>query len=170
MIKYALYCDKGHDFESWFSGSAAYDEQAENGLVECPVCGSVKVAKALMAPSVSTARKKEARTERAAKAALAQAAAGSANLPVPAAPASGPMALLDEDQRKLREAIRELHTKITENTVDVGEKFPEEARRIHDGEAPERPIRGQASLKQAKELWEEGIPVLPVPSLPDDKN
>ena len=164
MIKYALYCDKGHEFESWFSSSSAYDTQAEKSLVECPVCGSAKVQKALMAPSVATAKKKEARSERAAKAAAMQ-----SNLPVPARP-PGPVALLDEDHRKLRESIKDLHAKITENTVDVGDRFPQEARRMHDGETSERPIRGQASLKQAKELWEDGIPVLPIPPLPDDQN
>ncbi len=168
MIKYALYCDKGHDFESWFSSSSAFDEQSEKALVECPFCASTKVSKALMAPSVSTAKKKEARAERMHKAAIAQAAASHASPQI--ASNAAPVALLDDDHRKLREAIKELHHKVTENTVDVGENFSEEARKIHDGEAPERAIRGQASLKQAKELWDDGIPVLPIPALPDDKN
>ncbi|MGE3247290.1 MAG: DUF1178 family protein [Beijerinckiaceae bacterium] len=182
MIKYSLRCDKGHEFESWFAGSAAYEEQVDRGLVECPFCGSQNVSKALMAPSVSTARKKEARMEAigrqmAARAIAAQGAAPAAAAPVSvpapvaAAPAvAAPVALLDENHRKLREAIRELHGKIAENTVDVGTAFPEEARKIHEGDAPERPIRGQATFEQARELWEDGIPVLPVPALPDDSN
>ncbi|MCC2099153.1 MAG: DUF1178 family protein, partial [Hyphomicrobiales bacterium] len=159
MIKYALVCQKGHEFESWFAGSQAFDEQAAKGLVECPFCGSKKISKALMAPSVSTSRKKEGRTQERREEAVRQLASPpepAADGDVPPPGASGSVALLDENQLKLREAIRELHTKMTQNTVDVGEKFSEEARRMHDGEAPERPIRGQASLKQAKELWEDG--------------
>ena len=157
MIKYALVCENGHDFESWFSNSEAYDKQAKRGFVECPHCGSVKVEKALMAPAVSTS-KRRARNETVAQA------------PSPAADASQPVALLDEKQLALREALRELHEKITENTVDVGAQFSDEARRMHLGEAPTRAIRGQASIAEAKELWDEGIPVLPVPSLPDERN
>ncbi|MFN3889812.1 MAG: DUF1178 family protein [Beijerinckiaceae bacterium] len=154
MIKYALVCENGHEFESWFSDSEAYDKQAKRGFVDCPHCGSTKVQKALMAPSVSTS-KRRARNE--------------AAMQPPPAPAQ-PVAILDEKQRALREAIRELHAKITENTVDVGAQFSEEARRMHLGEAPQRAIRGQASIAEARELWDEGIPVLPVPSLPDERN
>lgn len=157
MIKYALVCENGHDFESWFSDSEAYEKQAKRGFVECPHCGSVKVQKALMAPAVSTSRRR-ARNE------------ASASVPAPAPEAAQPVAILDEKQRALREAIRELHAKITENTVDVGAQFSDEARRMHLGEAPQRAIRGQASIAEAKELWDEGIPVLPVPALPDDRN
>ena len=160
MIKYALVCDKGHEFESWFSNSDAFDKQVKRGFVDCPHCGSIKVSKALMAPSVSTSRKKDARAEAARAAQMASS---------PAAPGGG-MTLLDNEQQKLRAALRELHEKITANTDDVGEKFPDEARKIHDGEAPARSIRGHATIEQAKELWDEGIPVLPVPSLPDERN
>ena len=80
------------------------------------------------------------------------------------------MAIFDEKQRALREAIRELHAKVTANTDDVGAQFLDEARRMHQGEVPTRAIRGQASLAEAKELWDEGIPVLPLPTLPDERN
>ena len=165
MIKYALICDKGHEFESWFSNSDAFDKQVKRGFVDCPHCGSIKVSKALMAPSVSTGRKKDARAQAAraeiARVARAQNAAG---------PGPGDMALLEAQQQQLRAALRELHEKIAANTDDVGDRFPDEARKIHDGDAPARSIRGQATIEQAKELWEEGIPVLPVPSLPDERN
>ena len=182
MIKYSLSCKKGHEFESWFSNSDAFDGQVRAGLVECPFCGSTKVEKALMAPSVSTSRKKEAQALARRQSAMQRAVVDAASAPdaartgagagsAPAAPAgSAPLALLDEDQRKLRESIRELHAKVTENTVDVGDQFASEARKIHDGDAPERAIRGQASLKQAKELWDDGIAVLPLPALPEGKN
>lgn len=158
MIKYALVCENGHGFESWFSNSEGYETQAKRGFVDCPHCGSTKVQKALMAPAVSTS-KRRARND----------AAEAAPAPAPAA-APKPVAILDEKQRALREAIRELHAKITESTVDVGAEFSEEARRMHQGEAPTRAIRGQASFEEAKELWEEGIPVMPIPPLPDERN
>jgi hypothetical protein len=157
MIKYALVCENGHDFESWFSDSEAYEKQAKRGFVECPHCASTKVQKALMAPAVSTS-KRRARNEAA------------AHVPPVAPEAAQPVAILDEKQRALREAIRELHSKINENTVDVGAQFSDEARRMHQGEAPTRAIRGQATIAEAKELWDEGIPVLPVPPLPDERN
>ncbi len=161
MIKYALVCENGHDFESWFSDSDAYDKQAKRGFVECPHCNSTKVQKALMAPAVSTSKRR---------------ARNDAFAPLPAevvAPApepAQPVAIFDEKQRALREAIRELHAKVTANTDDVGAQFLDEARRMHQGEVPTRAIRGQASLAEAKELWDEGIPVLPLPTLPDERN
>ena len=158
MIKYALVCENGHGFESWFSNSEGYETQAKRGFVDCPHCGSTKVQKALMAPAVSTS-KRRARND----------AAEAPPEPAPAA-APKPVAILDEKQRALREAIRELHAKITESTVDVGAEFSDEARRMHQGETPTRAIRGQASFEEAKELWEEGIPVMPIPPLPDERN
>jgi len=175
MIRYSLHCDNGHEFDSWFAGSDAYDRQAAAGMVECPLCGSLKVEKSLMAPSVATSRKKEARAAMQASRG-AQEPAGVARGPQTGVQAGvresvqAPVALLDEQHRKLRAAIAELNARIVEATVDVGDRFPEEARRIHDGEAPGRPIRGQATLRQVKELWDDGIPVAPVPMLPDDKN
>ncbi|MDP2359080.1 MAG: DUF1178 family protein [Beijerinckiaceae bacterium] len=160
MIRYALVCENGHDFESWFSDSGAYEKQAKRGFVECPHCHSTKVQKALMAPAVSTS-KRRARND---------AIASPADVAAPASDAPQPVAIFDEKQRALREAIRELHAKITENTDDVGAQFLDEARRMHQGETPTRAIRGQASLAEAKELWDEGIPVLPLPTLPDERN
>lgn len=149
MIKYALVCDKGHDFESWFPDGAAYDKQAKRGLVACPECGSIRVGKAIMAPAVvSAARPERARSEQA---------------PVP-------VALVDERQRALREAVRALKREIEAHTDDVGAKFPEVARAIHAGEAPERAIRGQAKREEVEALLEEGVGVLPMPFAPDDFN
>lgn len=159
MIKYSLVCDNAHDFESWFPNSDAFDKQVKRGLVECPQCGSLKVSKALMAPSVSTSKR------RARNSFIEHAPAASE---APAAPQ--PVTLLDEQQKEIRAAIRELHQKIAENTVDVGKAFSSEARKMHEGEIPQQAIRGEATFAEAKELWDEGIPVLPVPSLPDDRN
>ncbi len=158
MIKYALICDADHEFESWFPDSASYDKQAKRGLVTCPFCDSVKVSKAIMSPNV--ARKDKDRL----------AVAASDETPAqPAAPAQN-IALLDEQQQQLRGMIRELHEKIVASTDDVGENFPEEARKMHDGETPARSIRGKASFEEARELLEDGIPVLPIPDLPEERN
>jgi len=164
MIKYSLVCDNAHEFESWFPNSDAFDKQAKRGLVECPQCGSLKVSKALMAPSVSTSKRRARNTfiEHMPEPAAAPAA--------PAPAVQQPVALLDEQQQQMRAAIRELRQKIAENTVDVGKSFSEEARKMHDGEKPQRAIRGEATFAEAKELWEDGIPVLPIPSLPEDRN
>ncbi len=160
MIKYALICDADHDFESWFPDSASYDKQVKRGLVTCPVCDSAKISKAIMAPNV--ARKDKDRVI----------VADNDDAPTPAAPAQPAqnIALLDEQQQQLRGMIRELHEKIVANTDDVGENFPEEARKMHDGETPARSIRGKASFEEARELLEDGIPVLPIPDLPEERN
>ncbi len=165
MIKYSLVCESAHGFESWFPDSASYDTQVKRGLVECPTCQSKQVSKAMMAPAISTSRRKEARRE------AMQAVAEATPAPTPeAAPVQQPVALLDERQQAVRAMIRELHEKLTENSTDVGSSFPEEARRMHDGETPQRSIHGQATFEEAKALVEEGIPVLPLPTLPDDRN
>jgi hypothetical protein len=157
MIKYALVCDASHDFESWFPGSESYEEQARRGFVECPFCQSTKVSKAIMAPNV-------ARKDR-------DAPANDTAAALPAAPAAPqPVALLDEKQQHLRSMMRELHEKIIATSDDVGDSFPEEARKMHDGETPARSIRGKASFEEARSLLDEGIPVLPIPDLPEERN
>ena len=165
MIKYSLICEKGHEFESWFSDSDSYDTQAKRGFVECPFCQSKKVSKALMAPSVSTSRR------RAAMRAPESGAAGEASPSAqPAESAPQPVALLDDKQKQMRAMIRDLHQKLTENSTDVGSGFSSEARKMHDGESPKRSIHGQATFEEARSLAEDGIAVLPLPSLPDEKN
>jgi hypothetical protein len=154
MIKFALVCAAAHEFESWFSDGAAYDTQVKRGFVQCPTCGSIHVSKAIMAPRVVT------------RAATPPAVSGTpTTLPEAAA---APMALLDERQRELRAMIRAVRTKLMSEAEDVGPRFVTEARRIHDGEADERPIYGQASLADAQALLEEGIGVMPIPTLPDE--
>ena len=148
MIKYALACDRGHEFESWFPNAADYDQQARRGLVACPECGSNKVAKAIMAPAVVGAARPKAAAEE--------------------SPAS--VALLDKRQRALRDAVRALRSEIEDNTDDVGRKFAEVARAMHSGETPERAIRGQATNAEVETLLEEGVGVLPIPAAPDDFN
>ena len=132
MIKYQLLCDSDHEFEGWFRDSKDYDRQAGLGLVECPVCGSSEVRKAIMAPAVATGRARE----------------------------GGRLAEIKRDMAAAMERARDY---VEKNFDYVGEKFPEEARKIHYGESDERPIYGEATGKEARELAEEGVKIAPLP-------
>ena len=158
MIRYALVCERGHDFESWFQDSAAYDKQVKRELVTCPQCGSAKVEKAIMAPRLSTtAKKRTAPIE--APAAVAEG---------PAAPA--PVAMISPQEQEFRAKLKELRDHLVKNADNVGAKFPEEARKMHYGEIEHRSIYGVASPEEAKELSEEGVEFHPLPPLPDERN
>ena len=167
MIKYALQCDKGHGFESWFPSSASYDTQVKRALVDCPVCGSTKVSKQIMAPSVrlrnAEAPKQESVLERQPASAV----------PVPSAAVAPPEVLpqlMSEPMQQLREMVKEFHAHVQANTEDVGSKFAEEAQKIHYGETEDRPIRGKATADEIEILHDEGIPFMPLPTLPEDRN
>jgi hypothetical protein len=172
MIRYALDCDNGHAFESWFANSAAYDKQAKRKLVTCPVCGSAKVEKAIMAPSLGPSLNSEASEPRP----PSPTPTNPAPLPplrpglTPPIPPKTPVAMMSSAERELRHKLKELRDHITKNASYVGPRFPEEARKIHYGEAEHRSIYGEASPEEAKELHEEGIEFHPLPVLPDDKN
>src|SRR5262249_32461627 len=146
MIRYALICDEGHDFESWFADSGAFEKQAKRKLVTCPQCGSPKVEKAIMAPRLSAARNGAPPIEAPAEAAPASA---------PAAPEKAPVAMLSPQEREFRAKLKELRDHLTKNADDVGQKFPEQARKMHYGEIEHRSIYGVASPKDAKELADE---------------
>jgi hypothetical protein len=161
MIRYALACDKGHDFESWFQDSAAYDKQARRGLVTCPLCGSAKVEKAIMAPRLSATAKKRGGPIQA-PAPTAEAAA----TPEP----SAPVAMISPQEQEFRSKLKELRDHLTKNADNVGAKFPEEARKMHYGKIEHRSIYGVASPEEAKDLSEEGIEFHPLPLLPDERN
>ena len=151
MIKYQLHCDKGHDFEAWFSSSDAFEKQKKRGLVECAHCGSIKVDRAIMAPNV-------ARTDNHSK-----------NLPQGWVTESAP-ALMTQEEKELRQKLAELRAELTKDADDVGEKFAEEARKMHFGEAETRRIYGRATLDDARDLIDEGIGVLPLPPSLDEGN
>jgi hypothetical protein len=159
MIKYSLVCEKGHDFESWFADSAAYDKQAKRKLIACPHCGSGKVAKAIMAPRLSASTRKRA----------ALTAAAEAPLPAPAMQPA-PVAMISPQEQEIRTKLKELREHLTKNADNVGPKFPEEARKMHYGEIKHRSIYGVASPDEAKDLAEEGIEFHPLPVLPDERN
>jgi hypothetical protein len=162
MIKYALACEKGHGFESWFQNSAAYEKQLKRKLVTCPHCGSAKVEKALMTPQLAGTRKRG-------KAIASPASEASVPEAVPAA-APSPVAMMSPQEREFRTKLKELREHLTKNADNVGKKFPEEARKMHYGEIEHRSIYGEASPQDAKELHEEGIEFHPLPILPDERN
>ena len=172
MIRYALACEKGHSFESWFQNSAAYDRQAKRALVSCPICGSAKVEKAIMAPNLTPNLAPSLASGSApAEAAPPQPPGPSPAPPTPASsPPKNPVAMMSPPERELRQKLKELRDHITKNASYVGPRFPEEARKIHYGETEHRSIYGEASPEQAKELHDEGIEFHPLPILPDDKN
>jgi len=147
VITYNLACAKGHEFEGWFKNSAAYDSQEAEGALACPMCGDAHVKKAIMAPAVKTSVTK---------------ARGTTEIAL--APGNVP------DPQRLRQFMAGYRKFIEENADYVGARFPEEARKIHYGEAEERHIYGQSTLKEARELIEEGIEIAPVPPDPGDLN
>ena len=137
MISYTLKCEHDHTFDSWFQSAEAFDKLNAAGMVTCSVCGTLGVEKAVMAPRVRPAR----------NSAMSKASTGP--LSAPASPAE--------------QALAEMRRMVEQNSDNVGENFASEARKIHEGEAPERSIYGQAKPDEAKALIEDGIPVAPLP-------
>ena len=161
MIRYTLVCERQHNFESWFANSAAYDKQVKRGLVDCPICGSIKVDKAIMAPRLGRSGKPIDMPQ------------APPEVPLPAAApaeAPAPVAMMSPQEREFRGKLKELRDHLTRNAENVGRKFPEEARKMHYGEIDHRSIYGEASPQEAKDLHEEGIEFHPLPVLPDERN
>ena len=161
MIRYTLVCERRHNFESWFANSAAYDKQVKRGLVACPICGSIKVDKAIMAPRLGRSGKPIDMPQAPPEAPLPAAAP---------AEAPAPVAMMSPQEREFRGKLKELRDHLTRNAENVGRKFPEEARKMHYGEIEHRSIFGEASPQEAKDLHEEGIEFHPLPVLPDERN
>jgi hypothetical protein len=163
MIRYNLRCERGHAFESWFQSSSAYESQEKRKLVNCPSCGSAKVERAIMAPQIVSKKGRDS---------AAPAPAAPAPAPTPStdvtAPTSTPLMMAQE--RELRAKLRELRDHIVKNADNVGERFPNEARKMHYGDIEHRPIYGEASPDEARSLIDEGVEVSPLPVLPDDRN
>lgn len=168
MIRYALACEVGHDFESWFPSSASFDDQAGRGLVTCPFCGSGTVAKQLMAPSLGRKGNIASVPARAASE-PAQGAEGS-EMPVPSSAPPQPVALMSEREQAVRSMLKAVREQVTQNSDYVGTGFAAEARKIHYGETPHRSIYGEANAADARALHEEGIEFHPLPAVPEDRN
>jgi hypothetical protein len=156
MIRYSLQCERGHAFESWFQSSSAYESQEKRKLVTCPACGSAKVERAIMAPQIVSKKGRDI---------AAPAPAASTEV---TAPSSTPLMMAQE--RELRAKLKELRDHIVKNADNVGERFPNEARKMHYGDIEHRPIYGEASPDEARSLIEEGVEVSPLPVLPVDRN
>jgi hypothetical protein len=152
MIKFSLLCARGHGFESWFSSGEAFETQAHSGRVLCPHCQTPDVKKAIMAPAIALGR------------------GGEPAGPLAQGETPAKMALLDPRDLETRALLTAIHKKIYDEAEDVGTRFAEEARKIHEGYVRERPIHGMANAADARALMEEGIDILPVPSLPDELN
>ena len=151
MIKYRLKCSQAHEFEGWFQSSIAFDEQAAQRAVSCPVCADDQIEKAIMAPSLCMKR------------------AGSQHAPREATPhtvAFDPAA--PRDINAVRQAIRAFRDHLARSAQYVGPRFPEEVRRMHEEDEPDRRVWGEATVHEVEDLLEEGFPVLPVPALPEE--
>ncbi|MEM7695349.1 MAG: DUF1178 family protein [Pseudomonadota bacterium] len=173
MIHYALRCSNGHTFDGWFRSSADFEAQIERSLVACPHCGDTAVTRALMAPAVRTQKAIAPAEPAPADPAPSDAAAGETPpKPVPEKPVAPPThaALSGNDRAKFIAAVKALREAVVSHGTDVGKEFPEEARRIHYGEAEPRGIYGQANREEAEALVEEGIGILPIPNLPEENN
>ena len=160
MIRYALRCDREHAFESWFQSSAAYDSQVKRKLVSCPICGSIKVDKAIMAPRIVGGKRRDGVAPQTTEPAA----------PAEVLPPAGATPLVMAQERELRAKLKELRDHIVKNADNVGESFPNEARKMHYGEIEHRPIYGEASPDEARALIDEGVEVSPLPVLPEDRN
>jgi hypothetical protein len=143
MIRYALVCEAGHAFESWFRASDDFDTQSRRGLISCPQCGAIRISKQIMAPAVKLA---------------------------PASEKPAAVALADPRDAAMRQMLRSVRQFVENNAEHVGDKFAEEARKIHFGETEERAIYGAATPTELRELREEGVEVAPLPILPDERN
>ncbi len=160
MIKYQLQCRKNHHFEGWFRNSRDFDMQSRRKLVACPTCATTEVTKALMAPNITTSRRKRAARPTTSETQSPQTAVAVAT--------ATPERVAAE--RELVEIMRRIRRDVETNSENVGGRFAEEARKIHYDEAKPRGIYGEATLAEARDLLEEGIDVLPLPVLPEDKN
>ncbi|HTJ58299.1 MAG TPA: DUF1178 family protein [Devosiaceae bacterium] len=141
MIHYALVCENEHKFEAWFRNAEAYDEQHKRGIVTCPICTSVSVEKALMAPAVSRANSEKVS-----------------------------LSIGHPEHARLREALQALRNKVTSEADYVGDKFAEEARKIHFKDIEARGIYGEATPDEVASLVEDGVDFMPLPNLPEEHN
>lgn len=137
MIRFGLICAHGHEFEGWFRNGESYDQQAASGALPCPVCGDTAVQKAVMAPAVARPRAEV----------------------LPPDTRRAAMAQMLQMARKVQEHVEK-------NFDNVGERFPEEARKMHYGDAEHRDIYGKASNEEAQSLRDEGIGISQLPTLP----
>ena len=158
MISFNLRCDKDHEFQAWFASGAAFEKQREIMLLSCPVCASNKIEKSLMAPSVRTTKGREVVSP------------NQSDQDETVNAASKMPAEIVEAHEQMRELAQKVARELKKNSEDVGDRFADEARKVHLGESEERPIHGRATLEEAADLHEDGIDFIPLPDLPESKN
>jgi len=158
MILYRLRCSQGHEFDSWFKDSKTYERQEKKSLVGCAVCGDAKVTRALMSPRLGTKGNR--------KVVAAEVPAVTAPAPAPAAEPPEVAALAKKMPKELREALLKVRAEVEKNCEHVGDKFADEARKIHYGESDKRGIYGETTDKEAEALAEEGIEFGRLPWIP----
>jgi hypothetical protein len=146
MIKFTIKCTDDHRFDSWFQSAEAFDNLLARGLITCAVCGASDVEKAMMAPRIRDGKSEDKPQE----------TQKNTSLTTPASPAE--------------KALAELKAQVEKNSEYVGMNFAREARDMHDGAAPERPIYGEARPEEARKLIEDGVPVAPLPFVPARKS
>jgi hypothetical protein len=156
MILYRLRCSEGHEFESWFKDSKSYERQEKKSLVGCPVCGGAKIERAPMAPRLGKGGQKKD----------ADAPPVAAPQPAPSPEQQQMAALARHMPKELREALLKVREQVEKNCEPVGDKFAEEARKIHYGESDKRGIYGETSEEEAEALAEEGIEFGRLPWIP----
>jgi hypothetical protein len=157
MILYRLRCSKGHEFDSWFKDSKTYERQEKKSLVGCAVCGDSKVARAVMSPRIGNKGK----------------TAEAVEVPAAPPPAAAPppeqqqmAALARKMPKELRDALLKVRAEVEKNCEHVGDKFADEARKIHYGESDKRGIYGETTDDEAEALAEEGIEFGRLPWIP----
>jgi len=162
MIRFSLHCEKAHEFEIWFGSNGDFTDQQEKGLVECPLCGSHQIEKSLMAPAIAKSGSAKSGIHEPGE------LASDPVVQTPPPPETG--LAFDPQRTEMIAAIHEMVRQVRSTSEDVGKRFPDEARKIHHGEAKKRGIFGQASADEARELLDEGIAIAPLPDLPEDLN
>lgn len=141
MIHYSLVCDNDHKFDAWFRNAEAYDQQSDRGIVTCPICNSQKIGKGLMAPSVSRSASEKVA-----------------------------LSIGHPQQNQLREMMQALRNKVVAEADYVGDRFADEARKIHFKEVDQRGIYGEATREEVAGLVEDGVDFMPLPSMPEERN
>ena len=160
MILYRLRCSKGHEFDSWFKDSKTYERQEKKSLIGCAVCGDAKVLRAPMAPRLGKGSKK-VEVEKPAAPAAPQA---------PTAEQQQMATLAKHMPKELREALLKVRAEVEKNCEHVGDKFAEEARKIHFKEVDQRGIYGEATKEEVQALVEDGVDFMPLPSVKEEHN
>ena len=145
MISFTLKCENNHSFDSWFQSSDAFEKLRNTGMITCPTCASTTIEKSMMSPRVRTARKTAKAPE----------------------DDKSPTALAPHTDKE--KAIAKLKSEVETNSEYVGMEFVNMARAIHDGDAPNKSIYGQAKPEEAIKLLNDGVPVIPLPFIPNRK-